>query len=70
MVCNGINSLVIDGSNLSLQGVEVMVNGKLVSPSMVSAQSLTITPPAAVGITVPVVVDDFGLPVTKSLVCQ
>jgi hypothetical protein len=70
MVCNGINSLVVNGSNLNLQGVEVMVNGKLVAPSIVSGQSLTITPPAAAGVTVPVVVDDFGLPVTKSLVCQ
>jgi hypothetical protein len=70
MVCNGVNSLTIEGANLNLQGVEVLVNGQLVVPSNVAADALTITPPAASGVTVPVALDDFGLSTTKALVCQ
>jgi hypothetical protein len=69
-VCNGTNAVTIEGSNLNLQGVEVIVNGKLVPPSNVTADSLTFTPPQATGAIVPVEVDDFGIPSTKALTCQ
>jgi IPT/TIG domain/Putative Ig domain len=68
-VCNGTNTVTMEGSNLNLQGVEVIVNGKLVSPSNVTADSLTFTPPQAAGV-VPVMVDDFGISSTKPLTCQ
>ena len=70
MVCNGINAVTMEGSNLNLPGVEVIVNGKSVVPSNVTASSLTFTPPQATGVIVPVVVDDFGIPFTKPLTCQ
>ena len=70
MACNGVNSLTIEGTNLNLQGVEVLVNGRLVVPSNVAAGALTITPPAAAGVTVPVALYDFGVPSTKALACQ
>jgi hypothetical protein len=68
-VCNGTNAVTIEGSNLNLQGVEVIVNGKSVPLSNVTADSLTFTPPPAAG-TIPVEVDDFGIPSTKPLTCQ
>src|ERR1700735_623573 len=70
MVCNGINAVTMEGSNLNLPGVEVIVNGKSVVASNVTASSLTFTPPQATGVIVPVVVDDFGIPFTKPLTCQ
>ena len=70
MVCNGMNTVSMEGSNLNLPGAEVTVNGKLVVPSNLTASSLTFTPPPATGIVVPVVIDDFGMPFTKPLTCQ
>jgi hypothetical protein len=69
-VCNGTNTVTIEGSNLNLPGLEVTINGKLVVPSKITASSLTFTPPQATGVIVPVVVDDFGVPFTKPLTCQ
>lgn len=70
MLCNGTNTLTINGSNLNLQGTEVLVSGSVVSQSNASAASITIKPPVAVGVTVPVTVDNFGLPATISLTCR
>jgi hypothetical protein len=70
IVCNGANTLTINGSNLNLPGTEVLIKGVVVQPTSLTATAITIVPPAATGVTVPVTVDNFGLPITASLACQ
>jgi hypothetical protein len=70
IVCNGTNTLTINGSNLNLPGTEVLIQGVVVQPQSLTATAITIVPPAATGVTVPVTVDNFGLPITASLACQ
>jgi hypothetical protein len=71
MECNGSNPLTISGTNLNLPGTDVVINGTLVAPkSQPTLTSIVVVPPAANGVTVPVTVDNFGLPVTVSMTCQ
>lgn len=70
MVCNGTNTLTINGSNLNLPGTEVLIKGVVVQPQSLTATAITIMPPVATGVTMPVTVDNFGLPITASLTCQ
>jgi len=70
MVCNGTNALTINGSNLNLPGIEVLIKGVVAPPQSLTATAITLVPPAATAITVPVTVDNFGLPITASLACQ
>jgi hypothetical protein len=70
LVCNGVNSLTIYGNNLNLPGTEVVIGGKLVAPTSLTASAIMVVPPTATAVTVPVTVDNFGLPVTMSLACQ
>ncbi len=71
MACNGANSLTISGTNLNLPGTDVLINGTVVTPkSQPTLTSIVVVPPSASGVTVPVTVDNFGLPVTLPLTCQ
>ena len=71
MACNGTNPLTISGTNLNLPGTEVLINGVAIIPkSQPTLTSIVVVPPATTGVTVPVTVDNFGLPVTVSLTCQ
>jgi hypothetical protein len=70
IVCNGTNTLTINGSNLNFPGTEVLIKGVVVQPQSLTATAITLVPPAATAVTVPVTVDNFGLPVTASLACQ
>lgn len=70
LLCNGVNSLTINGSNLNLPGTEVVIGGKLVTPISLTASTIVVVPPTATAVTVPVTVDNFGLPQTISLTCQ
>jgi len=70
MDCNGTNSLTINGTNLNLPGTDVMVNGVIVTPTSQTATAITMVPPSATGVSVAVVVDNFGLPSVVSLTCQ
>ena len=70
MVCNGANVLTVNGTNFNLPGTEVLVNGAPVIPKTITATAITIVAPALTGVTVPLTVDNFGLPVTVRLTCQ
>jgi putative Ig domain-containing protein/IPT/TIG domain-containing protein len=70
MVCNGINTLTINGTNLNLPGTEVLVNGVSATLTLQTATAITVVPHSATGTGVSITVDNFGLPVTKSLTCQ
>ena len=70
LVCNGVNALTINGANLNLPGTEVLISGKLIAPTTLTASTIIVVPPTATALTVPVTVDNFGLPVTKALTCQ
>jgi len=70
LACNGVNPLTINGTNLNLPGTEVVIGGKLVAPTSLTASTIVVVPPAATAVTVPVTVDNFGLPLTMSLACQ
>jgi hypothetical protein len=71
MVCDGANPLTISGTNLNLPGTDVLINGVAITPkSQPTLTSIAVVPQAATGLTVPVTVDNFGLPVTVSLTCR
>lgn len=70
LLCNGVNSLTINGTNLNLPGTEVLIGGKVITPLTVTASTIVVVPPIATATTKPVTVDNFGLPVTASLACQ